>query len=301
MKRASWIRPGCHRNVSCRRGVRLGPGGQQEGPGARQRPGRDLHRIRRQRDERPVRRRRDRDQPLVDRRRARAARERAQGLGLAGDGQHHAGPAAGRLHQGLGDDGRRAVLRPLDRPAGRHAPGRHRDESADLGRGAMLSPGAANKYDATVIEMRFPKGSKKGEGKIVVAGKASIDPKTGKLKLTNYSGEPVRLENITVEDQVVSGRSFGLQAARASRATRARRAGLLLLEPSFESIRRRSRPRSPSRPGARSGSAGKSWPTRASHSARLRASRRHRRDVAVADGRQRHEAEVDESDPRSIR
>jgi hypothetical protein len=64
---------------------------------------------------------------------------------------------------------------------------------------AMLSPGAANKYDATVIEMRFPKGSKKGEGKIVVAGKASIDPSTGKLKLTNYSGEPVRLENITVK------------------------------------------------------------------------------------------------------
>ncbi len=62
--------------------------------------------------------------------------------------------------------------------------------------GAMLSPGAANKYDATVIEMRFAKGSKKGEGKIVVAGKASIDPTTGKLKLTNYSGEPVRLESI---------------------------------------------------------------------------------------------------------
>ncbi len=47
--------------------------------------------------------------------------------------------------------------------------------------------------------MRFPKGAKKGEGKIVVAGKASIDPTTGKLKLTNYSGEPVRLESITVK------------------------------------------------------------------------------------------------------
>lgn len=65
---------------------------------------------------------------------------------------------------------------------------------------AMLAPGAANKYDATVIEMRFAKGAKKGEGKIVVAGKASIDPKTGKLKLNNYAGEPVRLENITVKD-----------------------------------------------------------------------------------------------------
>ena len=64
----------------------------------------------------------------------------------------------------------------------------------------MLAPGAAKKYDVTVIEMRWPKGDKKGEGKIVVAGK-SIDPKTGRLKLTNYSGEPVRLENITVKDK----------------------------------------------------------------------------------------------------
>ena len=64
---------------------------------------------------------------------------------------------------------------------------------------ASLSPGAANQYDATVIEMRFAKGAKKGEGKIVVAGKASIDPATGKLKITNYSGEPTTLENITTK------------------------------------------------------------------------------------------------------
>jgi hypothetical protein len=64
---------------------------------------------------------------------------------------------------------------------------------------ALLAPGAKNQYDATVIEMRFQKDSKKGQGKIVVAGKASIDPKTGKLHLNNYAGEPVRLENITVK------------------------------------------------------------------------------------------------------
>jgi hypothetical protein len=32
-----------------------------------------------------------------------------------------------------------------------------------------------------------------------VAGKASIDPKTGKLALTNYQGEPVMFESITVK------------------------------------------------------------------------------------------------------
>jgi hypothetical protein len=62
---------------------------------------------------------------------------------------------------------------------------------------SMVAPGASNQYDAMVIEMRFPKGGKKGEGKMVVAGKASIDSKTGKLKITNYMGEPVKLESLT--------------------------------------------------------------------------------------------------------
>lgn len=81
-------------------------------------------------------------------------------------------------------DGSRQVVAATNRP---------------LTAGAMLSPGAANQYDATVIEMRFPKGAKKGSGKIVVAGKASIDATTGRLKITNYSGEPTMLENITVK------------------------------------------------------------------------------------------------------
>jgi hypothetical protein len=60
-----------------------------------------------------------------------------------------------------------------------------------------LAPGAANKYDLSVIEMRFKKGDKKGEGKIVVAGEASIDPKTGNVQLTNYQGMPPVLKDIT--------------------------------------------------------------------------------------------------------
>jgi hypothetical protein len=79
-------------------------------------------------------------------------------------------------------DGSRQVVIATDRP---------------ISAAAMVAPGAANKYDATVIEMRFKKDSKKGEGKIVVAGKASIDPATGKPKITNYEGEPVMLESIT--------------------------------------------------------------------------------------------------------
>jgi len=78
-------------------------------------------------------------------------------------------------------DGTRTVIIATDRP---------------ISVAAMVAPGTANKYDATVIEMRFNKDGK-GEGKIVVAGKAYIDPKTGKAGITNYEGQPVRLERIT--------------------------------------------------------------------------------------------------------
>jgi hypothetical protein len=52
-----------------------------------------------------------------------------------------------------------------------------------------------SKYDATLIELRFKKGSEKGEGKIVLAGKASVG-KDGKVQISNYQGEPVRLMDI---------------------------------------------------------------------------------------------------------
>ena len=52
-----------------------------------------------------------------------------------------------------------------------------------------------SQYDATVIELHFPKGAKSGEGKIVLAGKASIG-KDGKVQITNYSGYPVWLKDV---------------------------------------------------------------------------------------------------------
>lgn len=55
-----------------------------------------------------------------------------------------------------------------------------------------------SQYDATFIELHFKKGSKKGEGKIVLAGKASVG-KDGKVHIANYQGEPVRLMNITAK------------------------------------------------------------------------------------------------------
>jgi hypothetical protein len=60
-----------------------------------------------------------------------------------------------------------------------------------------LAPGAAQKYDLSVIEMRFKKGAKTGEGKMTIAAEASIDPKTGNVQITNYMGMPSVLRDIT--------------------------------------------------------------------------------------------------------
>lgn len=62
---------------------------------------------------------------------------------------------------------------------------------------ATRSP-QASKYDATIIEIRFKKGSDKGEGKIVLAGKASIG-KDDKVQISNYQGEPVLLKDVTAK------------------------------------------------------------------------------------------------------
>ena len=61
---------------------------------------------------------------------------------------------------------------------------------------ATVGGGAKNNYDLSVIEIRFKKGSSKGEGKIVIGGKAAIDPKTHKLSISNYDNEPPRFSDV---------------------------------------------------------------------------------------------------------
>jgi len=62
--------------------------------------------------------------------------------------------------------------------------------------GVSANAPTLSQYDATVIELHFPKGGGKGEGKIVLAGKASVG-NDGKVQISNYSGEPVRLKDVT--------------------------------------------------------------------------------------------------------
>lgn len=61
--------------------------------------------------------------------------------------------------------------------------------------GGAIAPGAEQKYDLGICEMRFDKDGK-GEGKIIVQGMASIDDKTGKIEVNNYMGQPTRLMQI---------------------------------------------------------------------------------------------------------
>jgi hypothetical protein len=63
-----------------------------------------------------------------------------------------------------------------------------------------LAPGAAQKYDLSVIEMHWKKGDKTGEGKMTLAAQASVDPKTGNVQIQNYAGMPSVLRDITVKD-----------------------------------------------------------------------------------------------------
>jgi len=58
-----------------------------------------------------------------------------------------------------------------------------------------IAPGAQQKYDLGIAELRLPvKGE--GEGKVIVQGMATIDDKTGKIEVNNYSGQPTRLMQI---------------------------------------------------------------------------------------------------------
>jgi hypothetical protein len=60
-----------------------------------------------------------------------------------------------------------------------------------------LAPGTAQKYDLSVIEMRWKKGETKGEGKMTLAAQAYIDSKTGNVQIQNYMGMPSVLRDIT--------------------------------------------------------------------------------------------------------
>ena len=62
--------------------------------------------------------------------------------------------------------------------------------------GGAVSPGAEQKYNLGICEMRFPKNGGQGEGKVIVQGMASIDEKTGKIEVNNYMGQPSRLLQI---------------------------------------------------------------------------------------------------------
>jgi len=62
--------------------------------------------------------------------------------------------------------------------------------------GVAANAPTLSQYDASVIELHLPAGGGKGEGKIVLAAKASVG-KDGKVQISNYSGEPVRLKDVT--------------------------------------------------------------------------------------------------------
>jgi hypothetical protein len=64
--------------------------------------------------------------------------------------------------------------------------------------GASISGGTKNNYDLGVLQMMIPpKGD--GEGKVIGMGLAKIDPKTGKIEIENYGGQPTRLLQIKAE------------------------------------------------------------------------------------------------------
>jgi hypothetical protein len=52
-------------------------------------------------------------------------------------------------------------------------------------------------YDFTLIEMHFPKGGGKGEGKLATAAKVSWDSKTNQVEVENYGTMPTMLKEIT--------------------------------------------------------------------------------------------------------
>ena len=65
----------------------------------------------------------------------------------------------------------------------------------------MAASGNADEAPFTLIEMQFPKGSNKGEGKLL--GATSISTKNGRLELETYTQQPTRLTQITEKNPKV--------------------------------------------------------------------------------------------------
>ncbi len=67
-----------------------------------------------------------------------------------------------------------------------------------LSAGQVATAQYTNQYDYSVVEIHMPKTGE-GEGKIVLAAKVFVDPKTDKVEIQNYNGEPVSLMRVTAE------------------------------------------------------------------------------------------------------
>lgn len=65
-----------------------------------------------------------------------------------------------------------------------------------LGFGEVSRQTRSVDYDFTLIEIHFPKGGGKGEGKLAAAAKVSWDAKEHKIEVENYQAMPVLLKNV---------------------------------------------------------------------------------------------------------
>ena len=138
----------------------------------------------------------DRHLPLVFGRGAHVADQYFEDRGQRPARRGHEPAAAGRLHLHAGHAGVRALLlrgentlpdgtKQIVLATNRPTLVRRRDRP---GSPAEVRP--RHRRDA------FPEEGGEGEGKIIVQGMASIDDKTGKIEVNNYSGQPTRLMQI---------------------------------------------------------------------------------------------------------
>jgi hypothetical protein len=65
-----------------------------------------------------------------------------------------------------------------------------------LGFGEVSRQTRSVDYDFTLIEIHFPKGGGKGEGKLAVAAKVTWDKETNQIDIENYQAMPVQLKNV---------------------------------------------------------------------------------------------------------